>query len=395
MPINKFGAMLRNESNKDGETCKNYVRSSALCLDGDAFDARDRKIRRLASPTNDADAVNKVYMDKKMTHILKACDAKSSKLREEILTKLKFLQKTQLVEELHAPARRIFPRRRVLVHGYDDLWQADLVDMQPHARINGGNKYILTVIDVLSKYAWGVPLKTKSGGEVAAAFRMIFRNRCPKNLQTDQGKEFYNSEMHKLLTKRGINHYSTYSVMKASIVERFNRTLKNSMWKEFTLNGTYKWINVLPHLVAKYNAQKHRTIGMRPCDVTPTISNRLLYTAYNNIKIAAPAKFNVGQSVRISKFKTIFDKGYTPNWTTEVFEIVKVQATNPVTYLLQDSCGNPVAGGFYEHELHRVANPGVHLVEKVLRRKGNKVYVKWLGLSNDSNPGLPLGRPTH
>lgn len=294
-------------------------------------------------------------------------------------------EKTQLVEELHAPARRIFPRRRVLVHGYDDLWQADLVDMQPHARINGGNKYILTVIDVLSKYAWGIPLKNKSGSEVAKAFRTIFRNRCPKNLQTDQGTDFYNSEVQKLLTKHGINHYSTYSVMKASIVERFNRTLKNSMWKEFTLNGTYKWINALPHLVAKYNSQKHRTIGMRPCDVTPAISKRLLRTVYNNIKISASAKFSVGQSVRISKFKTVFDKGYTPNWTTEVFQIVKVQATNPVTYLLQDSWGNPVAGGFYEHELHRVANPDVYLVEKVLRRKGNKVYVKWLGLSNVNN----------
>lgn len=294
-------------------------------------------------------------------------------------------EKTHLVEELHAPARRIFPRRRVLVHGFDDLWQADLVDMQPHARINGGHKYILTVIDVLSKYAWGLPLKTKSGGEVANAFRRIFRHRCPKNLQTDQGKEFYNSDVQKLLTKHGINHYSTYSVMKASIVERFNRTLKNSMWKEFTLNGTYKWINALPHLLAKYNAQKHRTIGMRPRDVTPAISDKLLRTVYNNIKIAAPAKFKVGEFVRVSKFKTVFDKGYTPNWTTEVFKIVKVQATNPATYLLQDSSGNSVAGGFYEYELHRVADPDVFLVEKVLRRKGNKVYVKWLGLSNVNN----------
>ena len=153
--------------------------------------------------------------------------------------------------------------------------------------------------------------------------------------------------------------------MKASIVERFNRTLKNGMWKLFTLNGNYKWIDSLPHLVSNYNARKHRTIGMRPIDVTPAIAGKLLATVYNHVKIAAPAKFKVGDPVRVSKFKTIFEKGYTPNWTTEVFKICKIQKTNPVTYLLEDSRGKPIAGGFYEHELHRVANPNIHLVESV------------------------------
>lgn len=294
-------------------------------------------------------------------------------------------EKARLVEELHAPARRRFPRRRVIVHGLDDLWQADLAEMQPHARTNGGNKYILTVIDVFSKYAWAVPLKTKSGSDVAKALTKIFRNRCPKNFQTDRGKEFYNIEVQKILNKYGINHYSTHSVMKASVVERFNRTLKNNMWKMFTLNGSYKWIDVLPRLVAEYNARKHRTIGMRPCDVKPANAAQLLDTVYNNIKIAGPARFKTGDHVRVSKFKTVFEKGYTPNWTTEVFKILKVQATNPTTYLLQDSSGRPIAGGFYEYELNRVANPDVYLVEKVLRKKGDKVYVKWLGLNNTHN----------
>ncbi|XP_011687476.1 PREDICTED: uncharacterized protein LOC105449791 [Wasmannia auropunctata] len=137
--------------------------------------------------------------------------------------------------------------------------------------------------------------------------------------------------------------------------------------------------------MSEYNARKHRTIGMRPIDVTPTIANKLLTTVYNHVKIAAPARFKVGDSVRVSKFKTIFDKGYTPNWTTEVFKIIKVQKTNPATYLLEDSRGKPIAGGFYEYELHRVANPDVYLVEKVLRKRGNEVYVKWLGLDDSHN----------
>ena len=81
------------------------------------------------------------------------------------------------------------------------------------------------------------------------------------------GKEFYNVDVQKILKKHNINHYSTYSTLKASIVERFNRTLKSDMWMMFTLNGNYKWIDELPRLVSDYNARKHRTIGMRPADV--------------------------------------------------------------------------------------------------------------------------------
>ena len=288
------------------------------------------------------------------------------------------LEKRQLVNELHAPARKNFPRRHVIVRGYDDLWQADIVEMRPYSRFNRGYHYILTVIDMLNKHAWAVPLKSKGGSETADAITEIIRDskRCPRNIQTDMGKEFYNADVQRLMRKHNINHYSTYSVLKASVVERFNRTLKNDMWKMFTLNGTYKWIDALPRLVSDYNARKHRTIGMRPVDVTPAIAERLLATVYNRVNIAGLAKFKVGDPVRVSKYKTLFEKGYTPNWTTEVFKIVKVQHTNPASYLLEDYRKKSVAGAFYEHELHRANYPDVYLVEKVLRRRGDEVYVK-------------------
>ena len=119
-------------------------------------------------------------------------------------------ERVQLVNELHAPARRNFPRRHVVIRGYDDLWQADLVEMRSYAKQNRGYHYILTIIDAFRKYAWAIPVKTKSGHDV----------------------EFYNAEFQRCVKTRGINHYSTYSVMKASIVECFNRTLKNLMWKQ-------------------------------------------------------------------------------------------------------------------------------------------------------------------
>ncbi|XP_066601740.1 uncharacterized protein [Prorops nasuta] len=285
---------------------------------------------------------------------------------------------------LHVPARRNFPRRKVIIRGFDDLWQADLVDMRYY--VDTGHHYILTVIDTLSKYGWAVALKTKSGKEVTTAMGKILKSgRCPKNLQTDNGKEFYNNEFQLLMKKRGINHYYTYSMLKASIVERWNRTLKTEMWKRFTLDGSYKWRNILQQLVDDYNARRHRTIGMRPVDVKPEHAEHLLATVYSNIKIVGRTKFKAGDFVRISKYKNAFAKGYTPKWTTEIFQITKVQRTNPATYLLRDSRGTDIHGGFYEYELLKTANPDVYLVEKILRKKGNKVFVKWLGMDKTHN----------
>ncbi|KAL6420103.1 hypothetical protein ACFW04_012555 [Cataglyphis niger] len=106
---------------------------------------------------------------------------------------------------------------------------------------------------------------------------------------------------------------------------------------------------------------------MRPVNLTNAIADKFLNTIYSNVKIAAPMKFKPNDPVRVSKFKTIFEKGFTPNWTTEIFRIIKVQRTNPVTYLLKDSRNEPIAGRFYEYELLCVSNPNVYLVEKVLR----------------------------
>jgi len=117
------------------------------------------------------------------------------------------VEKRRLVEELHAPDRKNFPRRHATVRGYDDLWQADIIEMHPYSRFNKGYHYILIIIDVLSKYAWAVPFKSKSVSETANAITEIIRKsgRHPKNLQTDMGKEFYNADVKRLVNKHGIN----------------------------------------------------------------------------------------------------------------------------------------------------------------------------------------------
>lgn len=297
-------------------------------------------------------------------------------------------EQQQLVDEIHSPARRNYVRLKTEMRGIEDTLQADLVEMIPFARHNRGYKYILTVINIFSKKAYARPLKNKTGEEVKTALVSILdslRYRV-KHIHTDRGKEFYNTTVRAMLQSRHIHLYSTFSRMKAAICERFNRTLKSRMWKHFTLHSTKEWLNILPQLIAQYNNTKHRTIKMKPNEVNKHTEEQLLLTIYNNSASTLPkTKFKVGDSVRISKSKHVFEKGYTPNWTTEIFTIRKVQSTNPITYLLRDWRDVDVEGAVYNEELKLAKYPDVYLVEKILRRRNNQVYVKWLGFGDEFN----------
>ncbi|XP_057335083.1 uncharacterized protein LOC130673887 [Microplitis mediator] len=122
--------------------------------------------------------------------------------------------------ELHRPARRNYQRRHVDIRALDETWQADLVEMIPYATVNKRNKYLLTVIDIFSKYAWAVPIESKNGSDVTSAMKSIFQlGRVPKNLHVDRGKEFYNKEFQELMQRKNINMYSTFSNLKACICE--------------------------------------------------------------------------------------------------------------------------------------------------------------------------------
>ncbi|KAL4111783.1 hypothetical protein QTP88_015670 [Uroleucon formosanum] len=243
------------------------------------------------------------------------------------------MSKRGIANELHKPARKNFTRRRVNVYGKNDLWQADLVEMIPYSKKNKNYKYILTVIDCFTKRAWALPMKSKTGKEVTSAMNKILLEGSPKLLQLDNGKEFYNNTFDALMTKYNIHKYSTFSILKACIVERFNRTLKEKMFREFTARGSHEWISILPKLLEEYNNSRHRTIGMSPmqADANPE-SVKIKQREINKVKI----KFKVGDNVRISTQKGVFTKGYLPNWSTEIFEIIKINKTLPVTYQLQD-----------------------------------------------------------
>ena len=155
----------------------------------------------------------------------------------------------KLAEELHKPIIKKFPLRRVMVYGPNQIWSADLIDMKEFSKDNKDYNYLLNVIDIFSKYAWSIPLKTKSALEVSKAFESILTKNKPKKLWVDQGSEFYNKTFDALLKKHSIEIYHTFNEGKAVIIERFNRTLKSIMYKYLTANNAHKYIDALDGMI--------------------------------------------------------------------------------------------------------------------------------------------------
>ena len=280
-----------------------------------------------------------------------------------------------------------FRRRKVIVNDIDEIWAADLVDMQSFSKFNNGIKYLLMVIDVFSKYGWIVPLKSKTGFDVANALSKIFDERSdlgerrPMKMWVDKGKEFYNKHVKAL----GVQIYSTENEEKSSVVERWNRTMKEKMFKYFSANSTRKYINILDEMVNNYNNTKHSSIKMTPVEASDKKNKNRVWLNLNG-KATNPIKpkFSVDDKVRITKKKTVFEKGYTPRWTEEVFTVSHVQYTDPPTYKISDYHGEEIQGTFYEQEMQKT-NQDIFRIEKIIRKQKNKSLVKWHGYPDSFN----------
>ena len=301
----------------------------------------------------------------------------------------------KLADELHKPLKRNFTRRRVIVNHIDEIWCSDLVEMQQFSKWNKGYRYLLTVLDVFSKYGWIIPLKDKKGETVMNAFKMILKEgRKPHYLWTDKGKEYYNKHVKELLDKNKITLYSTENEEKSSVCERWNRTIKTRMWKQFTVQGNTQYLDMLPKLVKQYNNTKHSSIKMKPIEASKRENEGTVYfNLYGDMEqSSSKPKFKIGDMVRISKYKRkVFDKGYTPNWSKEVFTVDKIQYTNPITYKLKDLRGEDIQGSFYELELLE-AKQDVFRIDKIIRRdyKKKQALVSWKGYSDDFNSWIPI-----
>ena len=256
---------------------------------------------------------------------------------------------------------------------------AELPDIQLISKFNKGFRFLLCVIDIYSKYAWVFPLKDKKGVSIVAAFQSILKksNRKPDKIWVDKGSEFYNRSMKSWLEKNNIEMYSTRNEGKSVVAERFIRTIKNKIYKYMTSRSKNVYIDKLDDIVHKCNNKKHRTINMKPIDVKNNT-----YIDFGKAVNDNNPKFKVGDHVRISKYKML--KVYTPNWSEEDYMIKKIKNTVPWKYVIDDLNGEEIIGTFYEKELQKIDQQEFR-IEKVIKKKGDKLYDKWHGYDNSFN----------
>lgn len=159
------------------------------------------------------------------------------------------------------------------------------------------------------------------------------------------------------------------------------------MWLEFGYRGKYRWVDILQSIVKTYNDRVHRTIGMKPSKVTKSHEKHLLETVYhNNVKFKRTTDLKEGDYVRVSDVSGVFRRGYQPSYTPAIWQIVKVKATDPITFQLKDEFGKVSPRSWYRKELVPVRHPGVYLVEKVLKADKRRGYfIKWLGYDDRFN----------
>ena len=252
--------------------------------------------------------------------------------------------------------------------------------MQSLSKYDKGYKYLLCAIGLFSKYAWVVPLKDKQGTSIVNTFqKIISKGRKSNKILVDQCSEFYNNSFKDFLKINNIEMYSTYNEGKSVVAKRFIRTLKSKIFKHMAAISKNVYFDVLDDIVDKYNNTVHRTIKMKPIDVTDDS-----YAEYNEDFNKKDPKFKVGDHVRISKYKNIFAKGYAPNWLEEVFVVSGIKNTVPWTYIVSELNGEEITGIFYEKELQKSSQEEFR-IEKVLKGKGDKLHVKWKGYDSHFN----------
>ncbi len=281
-----------------------------------------------------------------------------------------FLSKQQTYT-LHKPVKRRFPRNKIVTAGLDVDWQADLADLSSLKQYNNGHTFILVCVDVLSKYLWAEPMKNKTAEQTANAMqRILDTGRTPWRLCTDRGKEFKGHTFQILMQKHDIQYFNATSPdVKAAMAEIYVRHLKNRLYRYFTTMKTFRYLEVLPRIVASMNKSICRTTGMAPADVNRDNAEAVWQKLYGEVKDRKKFRFQVGDKVRITKEKHKLSKGYLPNFTQEVFAIRERLDRSPPVYKLNDLEKEEIEGVFYESELVRVidSDKQAREIEKVMK----------------------------
>jgi hypothetical protein len=292
---------------------------------------------------------------------------------------------------LHRDVKRKFSRNKIQMSGMDEMWDTDLADMVRVSSHNDSYRYLLVCIDVFSRYAWVQPLKTKKPADVIEAFKVIIDGgRKPKLCRSDRGTEYTAKRVENFFKDNNILHTVTQTTeTKANYSERLIRTLKSRIYRYFTQNNTYRYIDKLQDFVYSYNNTTHRSIRMAPSSVNKENEKQVWFSQYaeplllKQDKIEKP-KFKTGDLVRITQIKTVFARDFYQKWTGEMFRVTSIVYTNRLPmYKLKDYAGEEIKGLFYANELQKadIDETEPYKIEKILKTRGRgsrkEYFVLW------------------
>ena len=364
---------------------------------------------------SDDDYLSRVYFNPKHAAAYTGVDSLYRYVKEQgersiSRSKIKQWLEKQPIYTSNRRAVRKFQRRPVLAPYLDYMYDTDNAYMDYYGKYNKGYKYFLLMIDVLSKVVWTRPLKKLDGKHVTEAVKSIFEEskRLPEHVRTDKGRDYRNKIFDDYLQSKGINHILTHNETQSSLAERGISNIKARLLKYMVQHKTKKWIDALQDVTNGYNASYHRSIGMRPKDVTKadeSILWRKLYYPKEKKKKTAPKshhrpkpyRFNVGDTVSIATLRPNFIRGYDKKWSDEFFTVADrfLRQGTPV-YTIKDQNQKPIEGTFYQLELQKV-NPQtdqLYQIEKIQRyrtRKGKReALIRWVGWNKDFDSWIPV-----
>ena len=320
------------------------------------------------------------------------------KTHPDIKVSLKEIQQfldIQTAYSLHRNARRNYPRNKILAPGPNIQLSADLADFSNIRKKNRGFCFILAVVDVFSKKAFAEPLKSKKASDVAEALSKIFKrvDETPDVLTTDFGNEFVNVKVRALLKRNKVFLFPSQGEKKNAIVERFLRTLKSRIYRHFDSKMTRNWIDILQNIIAAYNASYHRSIGCAPNEVGLHNTLEVYQRLYGDQESVQDPTLKVDDIVRIN-LKLPFAKAYEATWSRAVHKVIEgpyyTRGAKIPTYRIEHMDGSPIPGRFLPQELLKVSKSAFFddydfPIDRVLRRKGNKKLVSFMGYPATSN----------
>ena len=259
---------------------------------------------------------------------------------------------TQPSYALYRPARKNFPRNRIIATFPGHIVQIDIMDMQKFNEFNPFS-YVLLAYDTYSKLLQGVPLKNRKPPGILHGLKVFFRGPIGiYSIYWDKEGSFLSKVVQKFLKRVGVHNYTTKSVVKAPGVERAIRTIRSAVQRYFESSGTQKWIQFLPKFIDAYNHRLHSTTKHRPVDLVndPTIVLPVNLPPKSNVKLPP-----IGSYVRLSRLRGVFEKEASGTWTREIFCVVRHITHQPIPMIrVEDLNGEPVLGSLYPQEYQQV-----------------------------------------